>query len=40
MMRRRDFLKALGVGGAAGYEALHRIFVPEEVGVDPLTFTA
>ncbi len=33
-------LLMLGVGAGAGYEAVHRILVPEEVGVDPLTFVA
>jgi ubiquinone/menaquinone biosynthesis C-methylase UbiE/Co/Zn/Cd efflux system component len=33
-------LLMLGVGVGAGYEAVHRIFIPEEVGVDLLTFAA
>jgi hypothetical protein len=33
-------LLMLGVGVGAGYEAVHRILVPEEVGVDLLTFAA
>jgi cation diffusion facilitator family transporter len=33
-------LLMLGVGAGAGYEAIRRIFVPEVVGVDPLTFAA
>lgn len=33
-------LLMLGVGIGAGYEALHRVFIPEPVEVDPLTFAA
>ncbi len=33
-------LLMLGVGAGAGYEAIQRILVPEEVGVDLLTFAA
>ncbi len=33
-------LLMLGVGVGAGYEAVRRVFIPEEVGVDLLTFGA
>jgi len=33
-------LLMLGVGAGAGYEAIHRILVPEALGVDLLTFSA
>mgnify|MGYP003681904978 CR=1 FL=1 len=33
-------LLMLGVGAGTGYEAVRRIFIPEEVGVDLLTFGA
>ena len=33
-------LLMLGVGAGAGYEAVHRVFVPEEVEADLLTFAA